>query len=166
MIFRAIFSAAEQDDVVLPVLSFSGRQKNGARSTWTLVCRFQDAEDIEARVPGRVAVSAITGGLEYPIFDDPIVSVTPQEGVDSRKINVGAEGQTTWLPAENPWDLAGRVTYRAPNRTDGKWSYRLAGPILSMRPGDTATYGDHTFYIGALIWQATPSAISIELAEA
>lgn len=165
MIFRAVFSAFG-NDITLPILSFNGRQKNGSRSTFTVVCRYIDASEIEARTPGRVAVSAISGGSEYPIFDHPVVSVIPQEGVDSRKIVVAAEGQTTWAPAAEPWDLTGRVTYRAPNRTDGKWSYRLAGPILSARPGDSFSFGDHTFVAGTIMWTVSPRSISCELAEA
>lgn len=165
MVFIATFSADGQDDAVLPLLSFSGRQKNGARSTFQAVCRWVDAAKIDARVPGRVAVHAISGGLSYEIWDHPISGVNPSEGANSRRITVDCEGQKTWIPVVDPWDLSSMVTYRAPNRTDGKWSYRLSGPILSMRPGDPAVYGDHTFTIGTLIWQVSPETMTVELAE-
>lgn len=165
MIFKAVFSADGQEDINLPIISFSGRQKSGARSTFQVVCGWAYAAEIDARVPGRVAVHAISGGYEYEVWDYPIVGVNPSEGANSRAITVDCEGQATWIPAVDPWPL-GSATYRAPNRTDGKWSYRLAGPILNMRPGDSAVYGDHTFTVGTIIWQVSASSMSVELAEA
>ena len=167
MIFRAKITHSTAGDYILPLWNFDGRQRSGRRSSWRATCSLRHAEEIDARISGgRLVVEIVRPGEEdWELFDDPIQGVTPSYGVQSRSISISAAGQTTWTPPAEAAAIPAPY-YRGPNRTDGRWTYQYARPLLFLRPGYSVDYDGHVWTVGEILWNVRPVGMMFQLSEA
>jgi len=153
-IFRLTGTANNLPDAVIPATSITFRQISGSPSTLNItVPTIQFAGDIADRPDGDLVVDwydsdALVQELARANFNEaPVIN----EGATNSSVTLSGTKQTTYALQETPLIIHRQLaTYRAPNRTDGLWTYQLAIPVAGLVPNMTVKIGDHTFVAGEI----------------
>lgn len=142
-------------DLVIPVSSWSARLKSGARSTVDVSIPSTDFfSDLAARPNGEIVIELYgDGALIAEVVRLAVLDVIPDYGLESSAVRLSGGQQRTYDRAVEPHDLAGLVFYRAPNRTNGLWTYHLGGPQPHILPMDQVFFGVHAFTVGEITWR-------------
>lgn len=91
----------------------------------------------------------------------PTTEMLLNEGATNRSFEIKAEKKMTWADPEAI--TLRNVTYRSPNRTDGKWTYYLSEPIEGLEPGSYAEYEGHTLNIEEIQYHISPTSCQVYL---
>jgi len=169
-IFRLTGTANNLPDAVIPTTSITFRQISGSPSTLNItVPTMQFAGDIADRPDGELVVDwhdgkTLVQELARANFNEaPVIN----EGATNSSVTLTGTKQTTYQVITAPLTISRQIaTYRAPNRTDGLWTYQLAIPVAGLVPNMTVKIGDHTFVAGEIQYNISTKSHQIYIKEA